>query len=209
MRLLNNYICQIGLAILAACSPQLEKSDNPKPIEIETSYDVPAVAKPYVKYYLKHRNPSRNMAQTEQECSWNHYAISRAGAIGCAQVMPETLEHGSKTWARHLGEPQPNNPRYAAEFLESYMKFFTIDMMDDYCSNRKVDEQRYNGGFYIIWELRESDGTLEGAESICGVKRLSNGKLRSKNSCDENYKYPKHVSRRQVKYKSIGGIVCQ
>lgn len=202
--------------MLCACSPTEVEQPEPRPVVIseykpaekmEVVYSVPEKAKPYIKYYLHHENPSRNMAQTEQECSWNHYAVSRVGAIGCAQAMPDTLEWGAKTFARHLGDPQPNNPRYAAEFLESYMQFFTVHPLPTDCGNRKIDEQRYNGGFYVIWEVRESDGTLAGARKICG-QRMKNGKRRSESSCEENYSYPEHISRRQQNYKSVGGLVC-
>lgn len=202
---LDNLFCKISILHLGLCSGfQPTIAVEEKPVQV---IEVPDKAKPFIKYYINHKNPSRNMAQTEQECSWNHHALSRVGAMGCAQIMPETLEWGAKTFARHLGSPQPYNPRYAAEFLEAYMQFFTVHPFDNYCENRKLDEQRYNGGFYVVWEVRESDGTLQGAESICG-SRLLNGKKRSKNSCIENYSYPEHISRRQKKYSSIPGEIC-
>jgi|GEM_PF-4843221 len=208
MHRLSLVFCLLGLFSCSPVAPEKEASKaNTNEIRHTEPINVPEKARPYVKYYLDHDNPSRNMAQAEQECGWNHYAVSRVGALGCAQAMPDTLEWGAKTFARHLGKPQPHNPRYAAEFLEAYMKFFTVHPLTGYCPNRKLDEQRYNGGFYVVWEVRQSDMTLAGGERLCGT-RLKNGKKRSVESCHENYNYPRYISRRQVKYLSIGGIQC-
>ena len=148
------------------------------------------------------------MAQIEQESSCNPFAVSAVGAIGLSQAMPDTIEWGSRTFARHLGKPDIEDPYYAIEFLKAYMGYFTVDLFDDYCDNKTVDEMRYNGGYWVVWEIRHGDGTLSGAEAICGVEVLSNGKMRSKASCAENYGYSPHIDRRQTKYLLIGGKQC-
>ena len=122
--------------------------------------------------------------------------------------MPDTLEWGARTFARHLGRPDIHDPYYAIEFLKAYMEYFTVDLFDNYCDNKTVDEMRYNGGYWVIWEIRASDGTLSGAEQICGVKRLPNGKMRNVANCEENYEYRLHIDRRQSKYLPMGGISC-
>lgn len=211
--------CILGLtAVLVACGPapvtepeppiataaDFEAKEEPRRRSID---DIPEKARPYARYYRDHRNPSRNMALAEQECSWNHFAVSPVGALGCAQVMPDTLKWGAETFAAHLGDPDPHNPEYAAHFTEAYMVYFDIEEFDSYCPNRAVDELRYNGGYYILWELRASDGTFAGAEAICGT-RLPNGRKRSKASCDQNYAYHRHIDRRQPKYRAMGGTIC-
>ncbi len=209
------YLCACAL-ILGGCVDPIEPHEpaeiaaaHPSPVPQTNAPEIPKAARPYAKYYKNHGNPSRNMALAEQECSWNHNAISPVGAMGCAQVMPDTLEWGAETFAAHLGEPDPHNPEYAAHFTEAYMVYLDIEPFGAgaYCRNRWVDELRYNGGYYIIWELKYSDGSFAGAESICGT-RMPNGRKRSQASCKQNYDYMKHIDRRQPKYRAMGGKLC-
>ena len=214
----NHSFCFIILLLTAACKEDaavqlIEPSEIVEPetkvvtVQLDLS-KFPEPCRPYVKYLTDSENPSRFMAQIEQESTCDPYALSRTGAIGLVQIMPDTLKWGARTFARHLGEADAHDPIYAIEFLKAYMDYFTVDLFDDYCSNKTVDEARYNGGFYIIWEIRHSDGTLAGAESVCGVERLENGKMRSLSNCRENYGYSRHIARRQTKYLVLGGKHC-
>ncbi len=77
-----------------------------------------------------------------------------------------------------------------------------------YCPARYIAEQRYNGGFWVVWELREAKTTdLRKAHKVCGT-RLKNGRKRAKVSCTENYEYPVRISVRQLNFESLGGEVC-
>lgn len=198
---LNHIICWFGLV---ACTFTPAEALS----EVNLYESLPEAAQEFAHLYENHPNPSRAMAQIEQESSWNPYALSRTGAQGHAQIMPATGKWGARSFARHLGRYSPHDPYYAAEFHKSYMGWFSVHPADNYCDNQRIDEARYNGGFYIIWEWNDGGFSLAGAQAICGVVRLSNGRLRSISNCLENYGYYDHISRRQPKYLSMGGTYC-
>ncbi len=128
--------------------------------------------------------------------------------------MPENLEWLEFGPCKHLGRADPENPDWAMPCYGEFMDWFTVDEFpeSDYCSNLHVDSMRYNGGFYIIWELREALArwgilSFEAARVTCGT-RMSNGRKRSAASCKENYEYPEHISHRQNDYRELGGRMC-
>ena len=117
MHYAGSCVCIVVFSLaLLACTDRrpAEASENTDTTRlVQPKQDVskiPEKAQRYAKYYLHHDNPSRSMAQIEQESSWDPYALSRTGAMGHAQIMPQTLEWGAKTFARHLGKPDANNP---------------------------------------------------------------------------------------------------
>ena len=80
-------------------------------------------------------------AQFDQESSWNPSAVSKAGAMGLAQVMPETLKSLEKRFGRKLN---PYDPRDAVlihrELMGENKRQFGAD--DDAL-------RAYNGGWDI------------------------------------------------------------
>jgi len=159
--------------------------------------------------FLRSDNPSRELAQTEQESSCNPLAQSPF-AKGLRQFTDQTGEWMSITHCKHLGDYDPFNPEWSIKCGLIYMELLQSNNdYGNYCFNRKVAEAEYNGGSWVVWELEEvNNASLEDAESICGVNKLKNGKRRAKWACEENYKYSKHIFKRQVKYKGLNGKVC-
>ena len=155
-------------------------------------------------------NPSREAALTEQESSWDPFAESPVGAVGLRQCMPITCEDWAMRFCRDLGPEDPENPEWSlvcgiryAEALERNNDF------GSYCNNRRIAEQEYNGGAWVIWELRTAQSrNLADAQRVCG-SRLDNGRRRSQASCRENYEYPERIDLRQIKYYwQLGGRLC-
>lgn len=176
----------------------------------DSTKNIPLRCQPYISYFLDSSNPSREMAQTEQESSCDPLAESPF-AKGLRQFTDQTGEWMSLTHCKHLGDYDPFNPEWSIkcglvymELLESNNKF------GDYCFNRFVAEAEYNGGAWVIWELDEVGNTsLSAARAVCGKDKLKNGRRRAEWACEENYDYPKHISRRQSKYFSLGGTICK
>jgi len=185
-----------ALILITGCT-----SHAKEPREIET------VCTPYFKLFQGSENPSRFIAQAHQESLCNPLAKSPVGAVGLMQIMPFNFDWFEDSICRHLGKARPNNAWWSAKCGMAYMDWFTVDLFNDYCKNKEVDEQRYNGGYHIIWELNQGSLDFDKAKNICGT-RLSNGRKRSKASCRENYDYPKKISDRQKQYAELGGIQC-
>ena len=162
---------------------------------------------PYVELFKGSENPSRFLAQAHQESLCNPLAVSHVGAEGLMQIMPFNFDWFQNGFCRHLGKARPKSAWWSAKCGIAYMEWFTVDLFDNYCKNKEVDEQRYNGGYHIIWELNEGSLDFDKAENICGT-RLSNGRKRSKASCHENYEYPRRISKRQKQYLHLGGKYC-
>ena len=204
----------ISYALRTDAGGFLWSGQEPAPPKAKPTYNVPKRCADIVDLVLQETsNPSWALAQIDQESNCNPYAVSHVGALGLVQIMPENLEWLEYSVCADLGEAQPNNPDWAVPCYERFMQWFTVDEFDSYCPNLHVDSMRYNGGFYIIWELRTALSRLgvlsfKAAEQVCGT-RLDNGRKRSKASCDENYDYPARIGYRQEKYYSeLGGQMC-
>lgn len=149
------------------------------------------------------------MAQTEQESGCNPLAES-SFAKGIRQFTDQTGEWMSLTHCKHLGDYDPFNAEWSIECGLIYMEVLeSNNRYGSYCFNRVVAEAEYNGGAWVVWELQEvGNQSLAAAKAICGKQKLSNGRRRSEWACKENYEYPEHISRRQLKYLSLGGKTC-
>lgn len=171
---------------------------------------IPSHCVPYVHYVMDSSNPSREMAQTEQESSCNPIAES-AFAKGIRQFTDQTGEWMSLTHCKHLGDYDPFNVEWSMKCGLIYMEVLESDNdFGDYCFNRKVAEAEYNGGAWIVWELDAVDNTsLDDAQNICGIITLPNKRKRALWACDENYSYVNHITKRQLNYMVLGGKYCE
>ena len=168
-------------------------------------------------------NPSREAALTEQESSWDIFAESPF-AQGLRQTTEDTGEWLSMTICRDLGPYEPFMPEWSikcgirySEWLQRNNEFNRVPTNPgdihhgafDYCNNRRIAEQEYNGGAWVVWELRTAKtNELALAETVCGTV-LDNGRKRHARSCRENYEYPRRIDARQVKYyRELGGRLC-
>ena len=182
------------LLLLVACASQ---GATPKDEWIRTLQDISA-------------NPSREMALTEQESSWNPFAKSPY-ATGLRQFTDSTGEWLSRTHCRHLGPYRPLNADWSLRCGVIYAEWQETRTPDDwcYCDRRIVAEMLYNAGYWVMWEMKYSNNTLMGAKELCGKEVMPNGRKRSMQSCIENYSYPEHISIRQTKYIYYGGRRCR
>lgn len=189
---MNSLIFQVCL-ILGCVNPVISN---------ETKYEnYPVKSRPYLKTIKEvSNNASREAAQTEQESGWNKWAKS-AYAKGLRQFTDPTGKWLSRTHCRHLGRYSPYDPTWSIKCGIIYEELLLSNNdYGSYCLNRKIAEQEYNGGNWVIRELRESK-----SNSL----RLSFKKChRAKWACKENYEYPRRISRRQVKFLKLGGIHC-
>jgi membrane-bound lytic murein transglycosylase MltF len=173
----------------------------------EVEPDIPERAKPYIKHFDGAKNLSRELAQTEQESSWNPNAQSPY-AKGLRQFTDSTGQWMARTKCKHLGSYQPFNAEWSIRCGVIYQESLQQTKYGDYCNNRKVAEQMYNGGYWVKWELEKAESSnLADAEKAC-YSKLLNGRQRKDWACKENYSYPRHISERQKKYQSMGGEMC-
>lgn len=188
----------------------IQKSSNPiqqNPLDISK---LPVKSRPYATLIKRiSKNPSREMALTEQESGWNTNARSPY-AKGLRQFTDRTGRWLARTHCRSLGRYKPYDPNWSLRCGVIYVELLQKNnRYGDYCNNRKIAEQEYNGGTWVIWELRTAKThNLKKAQQAC-YGTLYNGKQRAEWACEENYNYSKHISRRQIKYTSIGGQLCR
>lgn len=170
---------------------------------------IPSRCVMYIPYFIGSSNPSRELAQTEQESGCNPLAQSPF-AKGLRQFTDQTGEWMSMTHCKHLGDYDPFNEEWSIKCGLIYMEVLEANNnFGDYCFNRTVAEAEYNGGAWVIWELKYVGNTsLSDARQVCGIKPLHNGKKRAHWACEENYEYPNHISRRQRNYTVLGGQTC-
>lgn len=177
--------------------------------QVDGYLNVPNKCKPYVNYFLDSSNPHRELAQTEQESGCNRFAES-AYAKGLRQFTDRTGEWLSLTHCKHLGDYEPFNENWSIQCGLIFMELLESNNdYGDYCFNRQVAEAEYNGGAWIVWELKHTNNqSLKEARKVCGTTKLYNGRKRALWACKENYEYPEHITRRAKKYSSLGGQVC-
>ena len=165
-------------------------------------------AKPYEAYLSilnEAKNPSREAAQTQQESAWNPKARSPY-AKGLRQFTDKTGWWASRTFCADLGAYRPYNPTWSLKCGIRYMEKLERQVTRIYpkaqpCWVRKVAEQMYNGGGWILKELKRSKSTdLNEARRVCS---------RASWACKENYEYPKRISKIQNKdFSHLRGIKC-
>ena len=160
---------------------------------------------PLIQEYAQ--NPSREAALTEQESSWQIFAESPF-AKGLRQFTDDTADWLEMGMCSHLGPADLFDPIWSLKCGIIYAEYLEREKFGPYCNTRKVAEMRYNGGYWIVWELREANSTrIRDAEKHCGT-RLSNGRKRGYRSCIENYSYPEKIAERQEKFLFLGGRKC-
>lgn len=203
MRISGWVIICVVFMMLTAC--QLGTAET----QVEDFSGYPKKSQPYLELIKDiSENPSREAALTEQESSWDVFAKSPY-AEGLRQFTPTTGKNLARGKCAHLGSYQPYLPQWSLRCGVIYAESLQTKTFGDYCNNRKVAEQRYNGGYWVIWELTTAKTQdLRIAETVCGTK-LYNGRKRAQSSCDENYTYPRAISIRQVKYTNLGGELCR
>lgn len=216
------YCCFSVALLLFSCSGEVETpatsdesveevvhlSTTPRKPELDLSL-LPEKSQPFAHLFKDMENPSRSMAQMWVESRGDSTARSPFGGVGLMQFTLPTVETAQRSYCAHLGEGDPEDPYWSVPCYEAMMTYMDIEPFDNYCDNKKVDECRYNGGWWCVWELRAAPiMTFESAESICGKVRLPNGRMRSDRACKENYLYDDHISKFQPLFMSMGGETC-
>ena len=190
--------CWLVCFLLGACQPVMADFSA-----------FPKKSQPYLSLLKKiSDNPSREAALTEQESAWNVFARSPY-AKGLRQFTDATGTWLARSHCSHLGSYQPYNSDWSLRCGVIYVqKLQDNNKYGPYCNNRKIAEQEYNGGAWVIWELLTArTNRLHIAKKVCGT-RLFNGRKRAGWACKENYEYPERISKRQIKYKALGGQLC-
>lgn len=228
------YYHWLCLGLIAACSetdkPEqqvkepsiievVEEAPEPDPIVIgafkqpepEPDYsEFPERSRPYL-HLITGQNKSWFAALIDTESRYNPFAESPRGAYGLTQIMPNNYEWLENDVCRHLGRAKPEDTAWQVScgqaLFEWGEKWAKGPLFDSYCDNEYIKSLLYNGGYYVIWEIKYSDGTIQGGKEICGTK-LPNGRKRSKGSCMENYKYHVTISKKQKLFTNLGGKQC-
>ena len=123
-------------------------------------------------------------------------------ANGLRQFTPSTGKWMARTLCRHLGSYQPFNAEWSLLcgiiYIESLQK--PLRYSGGYCFNRSVAEKLYNGGNHIKRELKRA-----GVDNFVQAKKFCH---RASWACRENYQYSKRITKKQPKYRSLGGEQC-
>ncbi len=129
-------------------------------------------------------------AQIHQESGWNPQAVSRVGALGMTQFMPDT----AKWWCAKTGtksiDCQPSNPVWAMRALVGYDRwlFERVAGSSDY-DRLWAALRGYNGGLGHWQQEAKVAGSVqrEAVDLACGTAR------RSLKFCPENLGYPQRI----------------
>ena len=207
--------CYLLAVMVVGCSQAEPTPTITEPLIIDEpiSFDeilkvLPEDSKPYAILFKNMDNPSRSMSQMWVESRGNAYALSPYGGIGLMQFTQPTVETAERSYCAHLGKGDPENPYWSVNCYEAMMTYMDLEPFDNFCDNRKVDECRYNGGWWCWWELKDNNFSFQEAEATCGIEVLSNGRMRSKRACVENYLYSEHINRFQPLFTLMGGEQC-
>lgn len=141
-------------------------------------------------------------AQIHQESGWNPLAVSRVGALGMTQFMPDT----AKWWCAKTGtsiiDCQPSNPAWAMRALVGYDRWlFERVAGNSYYDRLWAALRAYNGGLGHWQQEAKVAGSVqrEAVDLACGTAR------RSRQHCPENLGYPQRIlDRLQPIYLSWG-----
>ena len=145
-------------------------------------------------------------AQVHQESAWNPQAVSRVGARGLAQFMPES----ARWWCDLNGlaplDCQPSNPTWALRALAGYDKYLYDRAPARYTAYDRmwVALRGYNGGLgHWQAEARRASGDSRVAiDAACGSAR------RHHSHCPENLAYPARIlDRLQPLYAGWGVLL--
>lgn len=210
-------ICLL-IAFLYGCDSSSNTVESAPPVEVETSVQIvqevktPLPQNRCTKYFYLvegFENPSRFMAQIEQESSCNPLARSPY-ADGLSQIARFNIKNFENGVCRSLGKARVHNEWWSINCGYLYLRSLTKGTQGkSYCDATFIRELRYNGGYWVVWEMMYSDGTFAGAALYCGSEAMPNGRgPRRKDFCGENYSYAPHITRRQTKYLPLGGEYC-
>lgn len=143
-------------------------------------------------------------AQIHQESAWRHDAVSRAGAQGLAQFMPQTARWLPSV-APETGEPLPLNPGWSIRAMVTYDKWlFNRIRAATVCDRWAMTLSAYNGG--LGWLRRDQ---VLAAEYGLDPGRWEHVRLvnagRSAANYEENRGYPDRILGRWTPvYKAAG-----
>lgn len=199
-------LASITLALLGGCmlaSPVWAQS-------------APAAARPYQASLLRAAHGQWGLdapvtvlaAQVHQESAWNPQAVSRVGARGLAQFMPETARWWCELNGLSLLDCQPHNPTWALRALAGYDKYLFDRTPARYAAYDRmwVTLRGYNGGLgHWQAEARQASGDSRVAvDAACGRAR------RHPTHCPENLAYPARIlDRLQPLYAGWGPLLKQ
>lgn len=129
-------------------------------------------------------------AQVQQESGWNADAVSRVGARGMAQFMPDT----ARWWCERMQTPaeacMPSNPVWALRALAGYDKWLFDRVQGDTEFDRMWAAMRsYNGGLghWLAEAKYAAAHSRTAVDAACG--RASRATMH----CAENLGYPRRI----------------
>lgn len=130
-------------------------------------------------------------AQVHQESGWNPQAVSRVGAAGMAQFMPQTASWWCELNHMTAAECQPQNPTWALAALVGYDKWLYDRTPTQYTAFDRlwVALRAYNGGLGH-WQAESRlavNKSRQAVDAACGRAR------RSPIHCPENLGYPQRI----------------
>jgi len=146
-------------------------------------------------------------AQVHAESAWQPGAVSRVGAAGLAQFMPQTAAWWCKFDRTAAANCLPQNPTWALRAMAGYDRW-----LFDRLAAAGADEgdrlwavlRSYNGGLghWLAESALAADRTRVHADAACGRAR------RAVQFCAENLGYPQRILLTlQPRYASWGRVV--
>ncbi len=185
----------LKFCLVYGCETVNQKVVNQK--VVEQQFNIPTV---YLEVLASANNPSREAALTKQESAWRVRAKSPY-AKGLRQFTDKTGRWAARTICKEFGSYRPYDGVWSLRCGIKYIQWLEAKKLtSNYCLNRYLAEQRYNGGAWVLRELALVETkTLEKAQEKC---------LRTKSNCKENYSYPIKISNKQTFYLKLGGQYC-
>ncbi|MDI1279279.1 transglycosylase SLT domain-containing protein [Methylobacter sp.] len=129
-------------------------------------------------------------AQIHQESEWNPLAVSRVGATGMTQFMPDTAKWWCAKTGTSASDCQPSNPVWAMRALVGYDRwlFQRVSGTSDF-DRLWAALRAYNGGLGHWQQEAKVAGSIrrEDVDFVCGSAK------RSRQFCPENLGYPRRI----------------
>jgi hypothetical protein len=147
--------------------------------------------------------------QIQQESGWQPNAVSKAGARGLTQFMPETEKWLAERYNTELGDGHALDPRWAIRAQVRYMRYlFETLGGETECDALRFALSGYNGG--MTWVVRDrllAAGKEMNPNRYDEVAPFNSG--RSLTNFAENREYPRKIVQvHQEMYKSWGRLIC-
>ena len=129
--------------------------------------------------------PALAIAVIREESKFNERAVSRSGAIGLMQIMPETGEWIAKQFNEDYGDLHEvdRNIRYGIWYI--------AELKSEFGSNKVLALAAYNAGRGTVWDWIEEYGWHKDFDNIGEIPY------------SETRDYVKRVLRSYEKYKKI------